>query len=212
MLPRLLLVLLSALPRMLLLLQQQAPCTLVCAGAMLHADSTDAAAAASTDAAAPTNKLSLRGARQVPTGWVVAGIMRDSKGGQHPASCLQLLLSCLQHCYCCSVTIGEWIRSLQVVAEGRECLCCRCQLLLQVLRLIPQSGQLLHSAVSGEPLQHICQAALQLLQIVGKGLLMRSLLMGLEFVSSIIRLQSALAMLQQHSTGTAAAPKQHQPW
>jgi hypothetical protein len=37
-LPRLLLVLLSALPRMPLLLQQQAPCTLVCAGAMLHAD------------------------------------------------------------------------------------------------------------------------------------------------------------------------------
>ena len=63
--------------------------------------------------------------------------MRDGKAGQHPASCLQLLLSCLQHCHCCSMAISKWVCILQIVDEGRECFCCRCQLLLQVLRLIP---------------------------------------------------------------------------
>jgi hypothetical protein len=94
--------------------------------------------------------------------------MRDGKAGQHPASCLQLLLSCLQRFYCCSMTISERVCSLHIVAEGRECVCCCCQLLLQVLRLIPKSSQLLHGAVSCQPLHYICQAGLQLVQVVGK--------------------------------------------
>jgi hypothetical protein len=56
------------------------------------------------------------------------------------------------------VAISERISSLQVVtmiAEGRECLCCHCQLLLQALRLITRSSQLLQGAVSYQPLHHI---------------------------------------------------------
>jgi hypothetical protein len=136
--------------------------------------------------------------------------MWRGKAGQHPASCLHLHLNFLQHCYS-AITI-ERVSSWQILAEGFERICNTCQLLLHILWLIPQSGQLLHSACCSQPLHNIKQAGLQLLQGVGKGVSVTEPLEVLPAGRLRSGLQGVLPLLQTHTASAAEAAQQRKPW
>ena len=95
--------------------------------------------------------------------------MRNGKARQYPASCLQLLLCCMQHCRGCTLPASGRGCSLQgSECITAECLYHLCQLLVKVTGLIPQCSKLLHRACCCQPLHHAIWAVPQLLQALKK--------------------------------------------